>query len=163
MNSELTAIVFIAGVCAFLGLIFLIVGTAMLRSAGKKKKTCTEKTTGTVTEMVFSQHAKYSAHSKKDPKRLYKNKASFNPVYHPVFEYQVGKARYIKEHSFGHHKPQFYEGEGVVICYNPKYPNEFYLPGYKSSTASAVIFVIAGIVLLLLGAAVPILHINNII
>ncbi len=136
MNETLLRI---TGVGLFFGLAFLFTGISQLVKEKKKARKYTEKTVGTVTELVRRT-------SKKSKTRI-------NWAWFPVFEYTVGDKTYSKEYKYGHSQAQYGVGQEVEIYYKPDKPGNFRVEGDSLPKKIAGIMAAIGAVLTVIFAA----------
>lgn len=111
----------------FVGVIFLIVGIVALNNGKEKEINCTSKTYGKVINIVE-----------------YSNSDSL--VYYPVFEYNIGELKFIKEFPWGSYPSKYVIGQYVEVYYSPENYNEYYIAGDTSSKIFGISFIIFGII-----------------
>ena len=131
MSETLLFAIIFCGVWALIGIVFLTMGIVMYRNEKKLKENCTEMTYGTVTDIIRNVARD--------------EKGSYNDSFNPLFEYNIGELKYIKESSYGTPQPQYAIGQKVEVYYNPENPNEFYISGETFRKEFAMWFSVAGI------------------
>lgn len=131
MNNVLMFVIIFSGIWGLLGIIFLIIGIAMLNNRKKKEIKCTSKTYGKVTDIV--KHEEYNSDR------------GYSTSWHPVFEYNIGDLKFIKESLYGSYEAKYAIGQDVEIYYNPEDYNEYYVLGEKLPKTIAKIFTAVGI------------------
>ena len=141
MSEKERFILTFSGVFCSVGLILVAVAVGILISQRKKRKKCTQRAVGTVTDMVL--------------------KSASNPRYsswHPEIEFTAADGRMIRKvYSFGSDKKSFSVGQQVEIMYDPHDPGYFYLPQSKAAKIIAAIFIPIGILFTCTGFVVGIL------
>ena len=131
MSYTLMFVIMFSGVWALVGVIFFIIGIVMLNNRNKKEINCTSKTYGKVTDIVRHQS--------------YDGDGGYSSSWHPVFEYNIGELKFIKESVYGSAQSKYAIGQEVEVYYNPEDYNEYYIAGDVRSKTLATIFTIAGI------------------
>ena len=104
----------------------------MLHNRRKKETNCTSSTYGKVTDIVRHQS--------------YDSDGGYSSIWHPVFEYNVGELKFIKESPYGSSQSKYAIGQDVEVYYNPEDYNEYYLAGDTIPKTLATIFILVGIV-----------------
>lgn len=132
MSDTLMFVIIFSGVWTLVGVIFLIVGILMYNNWKKKKVNCTSMTYGKITDIV--RHSNYYSDG------------VYSPRWHPVFEYNVGELKFVKESPYGSSQSKYAIGQDVEVYYNPEDYNEYYLAGDTIPKTLATIFIIVGIV-----------------
>ena len=132
MSDTLMFVIIFSGVWALIGFIFLIIGIVMLNNRNKKEKNCTSMTYGKVTDIVRHQN--------------YDSDGVYTSTWHPVFEYNVGELKFIKESPYGSSQSKYAIGQNLEVYYNPENYNEYYIAGDTVTKTIATIFTIIGIV-----------------
>ena len=118
------------GIFALMGIIFFIVGTIVLSSWKKKIKTCTERTTGKVVEII--EHNNYSENS------------SSTSSWHPVVEFSANGEIIEEESPFGSYQSKYVKGQKLSICFNPENHQDFYIEGDNVAKIASKVFIISG-------------------
>lgn len=131
MSNILMFVIMFSGICALIGVIFLVIGIVMINNRKKKERNCTSKTYGKVTNIVT--HKNYNENS------------GYSTSWHPVIEYNVGELKFIKESQCGSSQPKYAIGQDVEVYYNPENYNEYYVAGDTLPKTLATIFTIVGI------------------
>ncbi len=131
-NTIMVAIMFFA-LC---GLIFFIIGIVLLKIRKKKEVNCTSTTFGKVRDIV--RHKSYDSNG------------GYSSSWHPVFEYNIGELKFVKESHYGSSQPKYAIGQDVEVCYNPDNYNEFYIVGETVPKTLGVIFTIVGIIVIII-------------
>lgn len=132
MSDTLMFVIIFSGVWALVGFIFLIIGLVMLNNRKKKEINCTSMTYGKVTDIVRHQN--------------YDNNGGYSSSWHPIFEYNIGELKFIKESPFGSFQSKYAIGQELEVYYNPEDYNEYYISGDTTPKTLATIFTIVGIV-----------------
>ena len=130
MNTLVFVIMF-SGIWALIGVIFFVIGIALLNNRKKKEINCTSKTYGKVTDLVRHEN--------------YNEDGGYSTSWHPVIEYNVGELKFIKESVYGSSQSKYAIGQDVEIYYNPEEYNEYYIVGDTLPKTCATIFTIVGI------------------
>lgn len=131
MSDKLMFIIIFSGIWAVIGFIFFIIGIVMLNNRKKKEINCTSKTYGKVTDIVRRQR--------------YDSDGGYSSSWHPVFEYNIGELKFIKESPYGSSQSKYAIGQDIEVYYNPENYNEYYISGDTLSKTLATIFTIVGI------------------
>lgn len=134
MNDEMSFLIIFPIIFGILGIVFFIVGMVITKKINKREKNCTEKTHGTVINLV--KHKSYD----KDVGPRYS--------WHPVFEYEIRNMKYMKEYKYGSDKPKYEIGQSVELYYNPEDYNDFYIKGDTLPKTLGLIFTILGAIFL---------------
>ena len=134
MDDLLTFIIIFCGIGSLLGIIFSIVGISVLNSRKRKEKICTSKTFGKVNNLI--RHEDYSSDG------------SSISNWHPIFEYNIGELKFIKESIYGNSQAKYAIGQTVELYYNPEDYNEYYVPSETLPKKLGKIFTIVGLTLL---------------
>lgn len=113
------------------GSIFFIIGIVMFKKIKKKEKNCTSKTYGKVKDIV--RHQSYDIDG------------GHSSSLYPVFEYNIGELKFIKESEHGSSKSKYEIGQNVEVYYNPEDYNEYYIAGDTAPKTAATIFTIMGV------------------
>lgn len=109
----------------------------MLKSRKRKEIECTSKAYGKVTDVV--RHQSYDSDGR------------YSSSWHPVFEYNIGELKFIKESSYGRSQSKYAIGQEVEVYYNPEDYNDFYIAGETLPRTIGTIFTIVGIVAIIIG------------
>ena len=138
-----------SGVWTLLGVIFLIIGLVMLNNRKRKKSNCTSVTYGKVIDIV--KNRRYNGHG------------VYYTSWNPVFEYNIGELKFIKESYYGNSQSKYAIGQKVEVYYNPEDYNEYYIAGDNLPKTLATIFTIVGIVAIIVAiiSAILVLYINS--
>ena len=131
MSDTLMFVMMYSGIWALVGVAFFIIGMVMLNNRKKKEINCTSKTYGKVTDIV--RHQSYDIDG------------GYNSSWHPVFEYNIGELKFIKESPYGKSQSKYAIGQDVEVYYNPEDYNEYYIAGDALPKTLATIFTIVGI------------------
>jgi len=162
--ESLSAVTIVSGILVLLGIIFFIVGTAMLRNRNNLKKACTARTAGKVLDTVAAAQIDGKVSRPRNALRTKSVKYSAKSVnWRPVIEYTVDGLRYEKEYPYSTSYKKYTPEQDVEICYDPDNASRYYIAGDALPKASAIIFTAAGLLMLALGAAAMVLYSMNII
>ena len=131
MHNILMFVIIFSGIWALIGFIFLIIGIAIHNNRKKKEINCTSMTYGKVTDIVRHQS--------------YDSDGGYSSSWHPVFEYNIGKLKFIKESIYGSFQSKYAIGQDIEVYYNPEDYNEYYIAGDTLLKTLATIFTIVGI------------------
>ena len=132
MSDSLKFVIIFSGVWAVIGIVFFIIGLFMFKNRKKKEISCTSKTYGKVTDIV--RHESRGSDG------------TYSSTWHPVFEYNVGELKFIKESPFGGSSSKYAVGQNIEVCFNPENYNEYYIEGDNTQKTLATIFIGVGIV-----------------
>ena len=116
-------LIFIIGV----GVILIIVGIIAMNQGSGLRKRCTEKTIGTVVEIVCKEQADYS-----------------RPTYFPVIEYQAGDSTISQMSNSGEYPSKYKVGDQVEIYYNPNNVQEYIIKGDSTPNFVGIIAIVLG-------------------
>ena len=135
------------------GLLFVGVGIWTLKSGNELAKRCTQKTTGTVVEIIEEKSIDSEGHNK------YK--------YYPVIRYQVGNKVITKKGNSGFSNntrvniadgivlssshSKYKVNDSVEILYNPDNVEEFIIKGDRSTNLAGIIPIVLGSLAAILG------------
>lgn len=136
MSDKLMFVLIFSSVWLFIGIIFFIIGIAMLKNRKRKEINCTSKTYGKVKDIV--------RRTSRD------GDGSSSSSWHPVFEYEIGELKFIKESSFGSSQSKYAIGQTVEIYFNPEDYHEFYVAEEKIQKILGKVFTIVGSVLIII-------------
>ncbi len=131
MSDSLMFVIMFSGIWTLVGIIFFIIGIVMLNNRKKKEINCISKTYGKVTDIVRHQS--------------YDRDGGYRSSWHPVFEYNIGELKFVKESVYGSSQSKYAIGQDVEIYYNPEDYNEYYIAGDSIPKTLATIFTIVGI------------------
>lgn len=137
MNETLRFVIIFSGIWILVGIIFFIIGIAMLKNRKRKEINCTSKTYGKVTDIVRHQS--------------YDSNGGYNSSWHPVFEYNIGELKFIKESLYGGSQSKYAIGQDIEVYYNPEDYNDFYISDETLPKTIGTIFTIIGIVAIIIG------------
>lgn len=127
------------GVWCLIGVIFLAIGWGMRRSRQRRLARCTERTQGTVIDLV---------------RRVGGSGGSYHASWHPVFSYFVGEQQAIQESNYGASSARFMIGQPVTVYYDPRDPSVYIVQEEKLGGLLARVFLLAGAAAVLIGVAV---------
>ncbi len=134
------ALLIVGLIFAVLGIVFSVIGGAVLYSSKQSEKNCTFETKGTVVELVEKRS---------------RNKHGTSTTYAPVFEYEYNGKVYKYESKLATSPKPFEVGDKVTVMVDPDDPKEIYVPEYKTVRIFSYVFLgvggglfIAGIILL---------------
>ena len=136
-------VIIFSGIWTLIGAIFLIIGIAMYYNNKRKKVNCTSSTYGKVTDIVRHQS--------------YDRDGGYSSNWHPIFEYNVGELKFIKESPYGSSQSKYAIGQNVEVYFNPENYNEYYIAGDTLPTKLAKIFIFVGIGAIVMAATVAML------
>lgn len=114
------------GGLAIIGTIFMVFGIVLKNRATKALKICTEKTPGTVVNLVATNYE----HIGIGEVRM--------EYWTPVYEYYVEGEKYIKLSNVGRDKDSIKIGEEVTLYYNPNNPKEIFIPRENISKIASI-------------------------
>ena len=143
MDEVLLISICVLGGLFLFGLIFLIIGLAVLKNLKRKIVNCTSKTYGKVINLQ---------------NRVHRSNGNYSSTWHPVFEYSIGDLKFIKESNCGHSQSQFAIGETVEIYFNPENYHEFYVPNETIQKTLGVIFTIVGSVIIFIVISILVIY-----
>lgn len=131
---ETFLLVFVILILCFsvLGIIFFVLGLALLNGKKKQQKECTWKTYGKVIDIKRHEYHTPGEHHR------------YSYAWHPVIEYSIGDLKYIKEHYNGNGTPQYAIGQDIEIYYNSQNPHEYYIANDNTGKTIGTIFTIVG-------------------
>ena len=124
------ALIFIMGI----GVLFIIVGIVAMNLGNGLKKRCTEKTIGTVVEIVCREQSDYT-----------------RPTYFPVIEYQAGDSTVSQMSNSGEYPSKYEVGDQVEIYYNPNNVQEYIIKGDSNPNFVGIIAIVLGSIAALVG------------
>lgn len=136
MRDILIFIVMIPGLFGLVGIIFFIIGIFLIINRKKKEKNCTLKTYGKIIDIV---KVRYNDVGK-----------GYSYMWHPVFEYNIGNQKLIKQSAYGRTECKYAVGQNVEIYFNPENYNEYYVAGENIPITLGIIFTCVGIVVLIM-------------
>ena len=128
-----------SGVWCLIGVIFCAVGWGLRHSRQRRIARCTERTQGTVIDLV---------------RRVGGSGGSYGVSWHPVFSYFVGDQQAVKESNYGASQAKFMIGQPVTVFYDPRDPNTYIVQEEKLGGLLSRVFLIIGTVALLVGVVV---------
>ena len=143
MNDTLMFVIIFSGIWGLIGIIFSIIGIVMLKNRKSKEINCTSKVYGKVKDIV--RHQSYDSHG------------GYSYSWRPVFEYNIGELKFIKESSYGSSQSKYAIGQNVEIYYNPEDYNEYYVVGDTLPKTLGTIFTIVGIIAIIISIVSTIL------
>lgn len=143
MSNTLMFVLIFSGIFGLLGFTFSVIGICILRNRKKKEKNCTSKIYGKVKDVI--RHQSYSSDG------------GYNSSWHPVYEYNVGELKFIKESLYGSSQSKFAIGQDIEIYCNPENYNEYYVPEENLPNIIGKTFTIIGIVMIIIAIVVAIL------
>ena len=108
----------------------------MIINRKNKEKNCTSKTYGKVIDIV---KVRYNAVGK-----------GYSYMWHPVYEYNIGNQKFIKQSAYGRTECKYAVGQNVEIYFNPENYNEYYVAGENVPKTLGIIFTCVGIVLIII-------------
>lgn len=132
MSDTLMFVIIFSGIWGLVGTVFLIMGIVMLNKRKKKELNCSSKTYGKVTDIVRRES--------------YSREHGYSSTWYPVFEYNIGELKFIKEYPYGTSQSKYAIGQSIEICYNPENYNEYYVAGDKLPKTLTIVFTIVGII-----------------
>lgn len=125
-----------------IGLTFLILGIVGLKNKNKRRKNCTSKTNGKVINIVRKQYI-----SDKSDKTFTLGLVNS----YPVFEYNIGDLKFVKEYEYGSSICKYKVGQNVEIYYNPENYNEYDVSDNNTGTILWIIFIVIGAFVMIMG------------
>lgn len=141
-------IIMFSGIWVIVGSIFFIIGIVMLQNKKKKQINCTSKTYGKIKDIV--RHESYNS-----------NDGGYTYTWHPIFEYNIGELKFIKESSYGSSKSKYAIGQEIEVYYNPKDYNDYYIAGENTSKILGIIFFIVGVIAINIALFSTIITLNS--
>ncbi len=114
MTDESMPIIIFCGICGLIGIIFCIIGIALLRNRKSKEKRCTSTAFGKVTDIVMHRTRDIDSNA-------------YSTSWYPVFEYEVGGLKFVKESHYGSSQSKYAVGQEVEVRYNPEDPHDYYI------------------------------------
>ena len=116
MEDKMLFIAIFSGIFCGIGLIFLMVSWIITAVIADRKKNCTSKAVGTVTDLVRSTN--------------YHDRNSHARGFHPVVQYTTDKGETLSVTSAVSTSPPKYRiGDTVHVKYDPNKPEKFYIDG----------------------------------
>lgn len=144
MEDKMLFIAIFSGAFCGIGLIFLMVSWIITAVVADKKKNCTSKAVGTVTDLVRSTNYYDRNHSIRG--------------FHPVVQYTTEKGETLSITSAVSTSPPKYKvGDIVNVKYDPNKPEKFYIDGDNTINIVKIVFLCVGLGLIVLGLLVGIL------
>lgn len=143
MSSILIFVMMFLGFWILFGAIFFTIGMVMLNNRKKKVANCTSKTYGKIMDIVRRE--------KRD------SDGGYTTSWHPIFEYNIGELKFIKESPYGRSKSKYAIGQEVEVYYNPGDYNECYIAGETLQKTLGTIFIIVGICVVIMSVFAAIL------
>lgn len=143
MNNKWAFIAAFSGIWGLVGVVFFIVGRAILKRRRKREINCTSQTYGKVVDLVRRESRD--------------SDGNYSSSWHPVFEYRIGGLTFVKESSFGRSQAKFAIGQNVEIYYNPEDYNEFYVPGETTPKLIGTVFTAVGAVAILVAVVAAVI------
>ncbi len=144
MEEKMMFIWIFSGIFCGIGLIFLMVAWIIVSVVADKKKNCTSKAVGTVTDLVRST-ADF-------------DRSNHMKGYHPVVQYTTAKGETMSITSpVETNPPKYHVGETVHVRYDPHKPEKFYIEGDNTINIVKTVFFCVGLGLFVLGLLVGIL------
>lgn len=134
--KDISNIAIVAGIFGLIGIIFFIIGTFLIINRKKKEKNCTSKTYGKVIDIV---KVRYNSVGK-----------GYSYMWHPVFEYNIGNQKLIKQSAYGRTECKYAVGQNVEIYFNPENYNEYYVAGENVPKTVGIIFTCVGIAFIII-------------
>lgn len=130
-------ILLVAVLLLIMGVVFGGFSIGMKISAANKKNVCTQKTWGTVTDIIKSEIAGNIGEA---------------PMitWNPIFTYEANGQKISKRSNYGGAQQDFYLNQRVTVYYNPENPNEYYVQEEQVSKIQTI-FLIVSLALLLAG------------
>ena len=141
--KDISNIAIVAGIFGLIGIIFFIIGTFLIINRKKKEKNCTSKTYGKVIDIV---KVRYNDVGK-----------GYSYMWHPVFEYNIGNQKLIKQSAYGRTECKYAVGQNVEIYFNPENYNEYYVAGETVPKTLGIIFTCVGIALIIISSFLALL------
>ena len=118
-----------------------LVGIILQINFSRRKKTCTEQTTGTIIGFDETTSFSYSNEHGNDDNRRF-NRGQDTTHYYPICQYQAGGETVTNKSKFACRRSKFKTGQSVTIFYSPGDVNKYYI-AEQSGTAKVGICVIA--------------------
>lgn len=143
MDETLKFAIIFSGAWALFGLIFFIIGIAILNNRKKKEINCTSKTYGKVKNIINRKSRDLDG--------------GYSSSWYPVFEYNIGELKFIKKYAYGSSQSKYAIGQDVEIYYNPENYNEYYIAGDSLPKKLAIFFTVAGICMIMMAIVFAIL------
>lgn len=130
LKKYLISIIFLIGI----GVILIVLGIVAMTQGNALKKRCTQKTTGTVVEIVSIVHPDDTS-----------------PTYFPVIEYQAGDSTISQMSNSGQYPSKYREGDRVEIYYNPNNVQEFIIKGDSTPNFVGIFCIVFGSIAAVVG------------
>ncbi len=144
MEDKMLFIAIFSGIFCGIGLIFLMVSWIITAVIADRKKNCTSKAVGTVTDLVRSTN--------------YHDRNSHARGFHPVVQYTTDKGETLSVTSaVSTNPPKYKVGDIVNVKYDPNKPQKFYIDGDNTINIVKIVFLCVGSGLIVLGLLVGIL------
>lgn len=123
-------------VLAFIGPILLCIGLALLTSEISKRRKCSKSTEATIVDIFTRTEAV--------------GRGSYVTYYYPVYEYEIDDKTYrSSSHQCSKVENWFQVGDTATIYYSPYDPNEIVSKRYWGDLIASLVFMIAGIIMLI--------------
>ena len=144
MEDKLMFIAIFSGVWCLIGVIFLMVSWIISAVVADKKKNCTSKAVGTVTDMVRGTSYYDRRHSMRG--------------FHPVVQYTTARGETLTITSpVSTNPPKYKVGDTVHIKYDANKPEKFYIDGDNTINIVKTVFLFVGLGCCAIGVTVGIL------
>ena len=144
MEDKFLLITIFLSVFCGIGVIFLMVAWIIASVMADRKKNCTAKAVGTVTDLVRSTN--------------YHDRNSHARGFHPVVQYTTDKGETLSVTSaVSTNPPKYKVGDIVNVKYDPNKPQKFYIDGDNTINIVKIVFLCVGPGLIVLGLLVGIL------
>ena len=130
-----------------MGLVFLGIALYIRVSETNKKKACTEKTDGVVTNVIKSEITGNIGEAS-----MY--------TWIPVFTYKAEGQELTKKSIYGAERQMLYIGQKVTVYYNPDNINDYYVLEEKNISKIQKIFSVIGAILILISVICFVIFMN---
>jgi len=112
------------------GIFLFVLGIFSFHEIKKKKIKCTSKTYGKVIDII--------------KRRGSTARGYFTWIFYPVFEYNIGENKFVKESLHGTSDLKYIIGQEVEVYYNTEDYNEYYIAGDTTQKTSSIFLTIIG-------------------
>ena len=141
MEDKILLVSVVSGIFCGIGIIFLMVASIITGVVADKKKNCTSKAVGTVTDLVKSTTSYDKEHSVRE--------------FHPVVQYMTEKGESLSITSpVSTSPPKYKVGDIVNVRYDPNKPEKFYIYGDNTINIVKTVFLCVGLGLMAIGIVV---------
>ncbi len=140
MFAAQTIVHFVGIVLFLLGVTFGVMAIVLGMSANRKKRVCTRRTTGRVSDVRET-----AIRASVGQPSMY--------AWVPEFTYEANGHTFTKRSAYGDHKGRFSVGQKVTVYYDPADPDVYYVAEEKVSKLQGI-FAAIGVTMLIAGGVV---------